>query len=66
MAAAATRRLYWDDALALDGGIVQHKAVRFAKEEGLEFEVAALRGERATVVNGGPSEFALEPAGVRS
>lgn len=59
------RTVSWDGALRLDGGIVQHKAVRFAQEAGLEFEVAALRGERATVVGRGPSAFAADREGVR-
>ena len=43
-------RVHWDGALALDGGIVQHKAVRYAKEKGLAFEVGAALEDRATVV----------------
>jgi homoserine dehydrogenase len=42
--------VHWDGALALDGGIVQHKAVRYAKEKGLEFEVGAALRDDATVV----------------
>ncbi|MCW5768583.1 MAG: homoserine dehydrogenase [Phycisphaeraceae bacterium] len=42
--------LHWDRALALDGGIVQHKAVRYAKEKGLSFEVGAALEDRATLV----------------
>ena len=34
--------VHWQDALRLDGGIVQHKAVRLAAEHGLSFGVAAL------------------------
>lgn len=41
-----------DDALALDGRIVQHKAVRFAQRHGLTFEVGAEASSRATVVGG--------------
>lgn len=37
-------------ALALDGSIVQHKAVRFARDHGCEFEVAAIGRDDATVV----------------
>lgn len=40
----------WDEALGLDGGIVQHKAVRFAKERGLEFEVGTYAKDNATRV----------------
>lgn len=42
--------VHWDGALALDGGIVQHKAVRYAKEKGLAFEVGAALRDDATVV----------------
>lgn len=38
------------DALKLDGGIVQHKAVRFARDLGFEFEVGGLHAEFATRV----------------
>jgi len=31
--------LSWDDALALDGKIIQHKAVRYARERGVAFEI---------------------------
>jgi homoserine dehydrogenase len=44
------RELSWDDCLRLDGRIVQHKAVRWARERGVGFEVASLNGTRATVV----------------
>jgi homoserine dehydrogenase len=51
----------WDDALALGGDIVQPKAIRFAKERGLSFEVGESFGGRPTLVGPGPS--VLEPAG---
>lgn len=38
------------DALRLDGGIVQHKAVRFARDRGLRFEVAGLHSSSCTLV----------------
>lgn len=44
------RTLDWDGALALDGSIVQHKAVRFAREHALGFEVGALAAEEVTRV----------------
>lgn len=44
------RTLSWDDALKLDGRIVQHKGVRFAREHGLEFEVGAINGADVTIV----------------
>lgn len=56
------RELWWDDALRLDGGIVQHKAVRFARSRGLAFEVGSFGREGVTVVGAGPS--VLEGRGV--
>jgi homoserine dehydrogenase len=50
----------WDDALKLDGGIVQHKAVRLARERGLRFEVGTWARGDATVVGARPSRFDLE------
>jgi homoserine dehydrogenase len=47
------RTVSWDDAVALGGGIVQAKALRFARERRLPFEVAALGQEEGTVVDGG-------------
>lgn len=44
------RRAHWGDALGLDGGIVQHKGVRFAREASLAFEVAGLNAALATKV----------------
>lgn len=45
----------YDDALAIDGRIVQHKAVRYAKGLGLGFEVAAAQSSAATIVGAGPT-----------
>jgi homoserine dehydrogenase len=53
-------QLRHDDALALDGRIVQHKAVRFARRHGLAFEVGAAGSARATLV--GAARTALLPA----
>ncbi|MEM7306307.1 MAG: homoserine dehydrogenase [Planctomycetota bacterium] len=53
----------WRDALATDGSILQHKALRFAESRGLELEVATLDGADATAVGAGPS--ALAPAAGR-
>jgi len=47
----------WDDALQLDGSIVQHKAIAFARERGLVFEVGRFNGESPTIVGPGPSRF---------
>lgn len=49
--------LPWDGALALDGTIVQHKAVRWARGQGLAFEVGALGAREATRV--GPHEAVI-------
>ena len=42
--------LSWDDALRLGGGVVQPRALRFARERRLEFEVATWRSAEATLV----------------
>ena len=42
--------LRWDEALALEGGVVQYKALRFAAENKLSFEVTALGGASGTWV----------------
>jgi homoserine dehydrogenase len=55
------RLLSWDDALGLDGRIVQHKAVRFARQRRLGFEVGAIGAKEATVVGDLPREFASGP-----
>lgn len=49
------RDVTWDDVLGLSEGIVQHKAVRFAKERGLGFYVGSLGGGRGTLVGRGPT-----------
>lgn len=49
------RTLHWDDALELDGGIVQHKAVRLARSRGSAFEVAAWGRDDVTRISGEPS-----------
>lgn len=56
-------RATWDDALATDGSIVQHKAVRFARERELGFELGRFNGTRPTRVGRGPTRF--EPGGDR-
>lgn len=43
-------RVTHDAVLALDEGIVQHKGVRYARDHGLSFEVAALGRPDATLV----------------
>ncbi|MBM3977979.1 MAG: homoserine dehydrogenase [Planctomycetes bacterium] len=53
-------RASWDDALSTDGRILQHRAVRFARDRGLEFEVARSGGVQATRVGAAPTRFAGE------
>lgn len=48
-------RVSFEDALRTDGSIVQHKAVRFARERGLEFEVGRFAGTRPTAVGAAAS-----------
>lgn len=50
----------YEDVLGLDEGIVQHKAVRYARSRALEFTVTCLgaRDDAATLVGHGPSVFA--------
>jgi homoserine dehydrogenase len=40
----------WDDALRTDGSIVQHKAVRFAQEHGIRFELCECGGINPTLI----------------
>lgn len=61
--AARYAALPWAGALALDGGIVQHKAVRLARDRGLAFEVGAFGRDDVTTV--GPVEAAWHERGRR-
>jgi homoserine dehydrogenase len=56
------RDINWDEVLSLSEGIVQHKAVRYAKERGLAFYVGSLGRGRGTLVGPGPTVFDA-PAG---
>ncbi|MEN6459593.1 MAG: homoserine dehydrogenase [Thermoguttaceae bacterium] len=47
----------WADALSTDGSIVQHKAVRFAAERSIEFELGRLNGCEPTRIGRGPAVF---------
>jgi homoserine dehydrogenase len=47
----------WSDALATDGTIVQHKAVRFAAAYALEFELGRLNDGVPTRIGPGPTAF---------
>lgn len=52
----------YEDALAIDGRIVQHKAVRFARSLNLSFEVSSPQSERLTVVGPGATRLETTPA----
>jgi len=52
----------WEDALALGGAVLQSKALRFAADAGLAFEVRALGSSFATRVGSGPTRFARRPS----
>lgn len=52
----------WADALRLDGSIVQHKAVAFALEHAISFEVTRINGTNPTIVGPGPSRLEPPPA----
>ena len=56
-------QLSWNDALRIDGSVVQRKAIRFARSQGLSYEVGGFNGERPTIV--GPAVTRLEPAPIR-
>ncbi len=47
----------WEDALGINGKVVQHKAIRFARQHQMTFEVAALQSDAPTLVGGGPATF---------
>ena len=51
-------RATWDDALATDGTIVQHKALRFARERSIELELGRWNGVRPTRIGSRPTRFA--------
>ena len=55
-------QLSWNDALRIDGSVVQRKAVRFARRQGLIYEVGGFNGTSPTVVGQGPSSLAPAPA----
>ncbi len=48
----------WTHALTLDGGIVQHKAVRYARDHRLRFEVGTFDSASPTIVGDVPVAFA--------
>lgn len=49
--------LSWQDALALDADIVQHKSLVFADEHQLEFEVASPGSQEGTLIGSGTTTF---------
>lgn len=51
------RTLHWNDALRLDGGIVQHKAVRVALQTNLTFEVGAFGRDDVSTIGNLPAQF---------
>lgn len=51
-------QLDWDEAIAVGGGIVQPKAIAWARDRGVSFEVARLGDDGGTLVNGGPAVLA--------
>src|SRR5581483_7047327 len=65
VAGAGARRfstLTWEEAIALGGGVVQPKAIAFARQHGQSFEVRALGSSNATVIGPGPNEIDFEPS----
>lgn len=50
-------RATFDDALATDGSIIQHKAVRLAKSHGTAFELGRINGVRPTLIGAESTEF---------
>lgn len=54
--------LTFDDALRLDGRIVQHKCLRFARQERFPFTVSGLNSEGGTRIGEGATTLARDPA----
>lgn len=59
-------RVSYDSVLALPESIVQHKAVRFARDANLHFTIAALGHDHGTLVHDGDDQFADLAASARS
>ena len=53
--------LTWERTLSLGGGVVQPKAIEFARRHGQSFEVRAIGSHGATIIGPGPSELDLAP-----
>lgn len=56
----------WDDALATDGSIIQHKAVRFARAHGVGFELGTLNATAWTRIGAHATRLAPAGTGARS
>jgi len=58
----------YDDALQIGGRIVQDKAIRYAMDRSLPFEIGPMGGRVGTLVCGGPSRLqrTIEPAIARA
>lgn len=50
-------RATWENALATDGSIIQHKAVRWARNHAWSFELGALNSNRPTLIGEGPTRL---------
>ncbi len=50
-------RATWTDALRTDGSIIQHKAVAFARAQGVVFELGRIGGVRPTQIGPGPTAY---------
>ena len=59
------RFLSWEGALLTNGEIIQHKAIRFARDHKLKFELGSLNGTRPTLVGPEPTQCELPSAPVR-
>ena len=51
----------YEDALATDGSIIQHKAVSYAQQHGIEFELGRFNGTHPTLIGPGISTFEDTP-----
>ncbi len=55
-------QLSWNDALRIDGSVVQRKAIRFARSQGLAYEVGGFNGTSPTLVDAGPTRLQPPPS----
>lgn len=49
--------IHWDEALGVAGKLVQPKAIRYARDHGLSFEVTALNTSAGSIVGPGPTRL---------